>query len=135
MVCLNWCSKLSRKPTGAIAPSALPKTSSRREKRGTSCITTLWKRPPRFSSTARAPIEFAFIWSTTKPCPSLESPTRRVGPASRRHAVQAMALSGGAQGREPHHFGNVRTGSPGDRSEEHTSELQSLRHLVCRLLL
>src|ERR1039458_10724643 len=24
---------------------------------------------------------------------------------------------------------------PGDRSEEHTSELQSLRHLVCRLLL
>src|SRR5262245_64282324 len=26
-----------------------------------------------------------------------------------------------------------RTG--GDRSEEHTSELQSLRHLVCRLLL
>src|SRR5262245_53657281 len=31
------------------------------------------------------------------------------------------------------------TGAPnikvGDRSEEHTSELQSLRHLVCRLLL
>src|SRR5437899_8820209 len=26
-------------------------------------------------------------------------------------------------------------GSPGIRSEEHTSELQSLRHLVCRLLL
>src|SRR5437899_9434167 len=25
--------------------------------------------------------------------------------------------------------------SPGVRSEEHTSELQSLRHLVCRLLL
>src|SRR5437899_9790429 len=24
---------------------------------------------------------------------------------------------------------------PGQRSEEHTSELQSLRHLVCRLLL
>src|ERR1039458_5117632 len=28
--------------------------------------------------------------------------------------------------------GTVR---PADRSEEHTSELQSLRHLVCRLLL
>src|SRR5205814_9105313 len=27
------------------------------------------------------------------------------------------------------------TGSAGPRSEEHTSELQSLRHLVCRLLL
>src|SRR5947199_7485074 len=26
-------------------------------------------------------------------------------------------------------------GSPAPRSEEHTSELQSLRHLVCRLLL
>src|SRR5437899_12082884 len=26
-------------------------------------------------------------------------------------------------------------GGPGPRSEEHTSELQSLRHLVCRLLL
>src|ERR1035438_10833125 len=25
--------------------------------------------------------------------------------------------------------------APADRSEEHTSELQSLRHLVCRLLL
>src|ERR1039458_10454445 len=25
--------------------------------------------------------------------------------------------------------------APGNRSEEHTSELQSLRHLVCRLLL
>src|SRR5262245_66680578 len=27
------------------------------------------------------------------------------------------------------------TGHPKGRSEEHTSELQSLRHLVCRLLL
>src|SRR5437899_7587449 len=29
----------------------------------------------------------------------------------------------------------LRTGSRGRRSEEHTSELQSLRQLVCRLLL
>src|ERR1039458_10485614 len=29
------------------------------------------------------------------------------------------------------HFGAIKT----ERSEEHTSELQSLRHLVCRLLL
>src|ERR1039458_5264166 len=28
-----------------------------------------------------------------------------------------------------------RPGNPSKRSEEHTSELQSLRHLVCRLLL
>src|SRR5205814_10563343 len=29
----------------------------------------------------------------------------------------------------------ARSARVGDRSEEHTSELQSLRHLVCRLLL
>src|SRR5438045_4954174 len=29
----------------------------------------------------------------------------------------------------------ARSSSPWRRSEEHTSELQSLRHLVCRLLL
>src|ERR1039458_653011 len=29
----------------------------------------------------------------------------------------------------------VEVGTSGGRSEEHTSELQSLRHLVCRLLL
>src|SRR5205814_9715528 len=29
----------------------------------------------------------------------------------------------------------LERGVQGDRSEEHTSELQSLRHLVCRLLL
>src|SRR5205814_9483083 len=34
------------------------------------------------------------------------------------------------------HVGSVlRSRYPADRSEEHTSELQSLRHLVCRLLL
>src|SRR5438045_6665473 len=31
--------------------------------------------------------------------------------------------------------GHPRAGVLGARSEEHTSELQSLRHLVCRLLL
>src|ERR1039458_3575724 len=47
----------------------------------------------------------------------------------------------------PHHFGDPWTAQrasfqglsqgaiPRIRSEEHTSELQSLRHLVCRLLL
>src|SRR5438045_4674973 len=32
-------------------------------------------------------------------------------------------------------LGNEKSGEQGRRSEEHTSELQSLRHLVCRLLL
>src|ERR1039458_2861591 len=43
-----------------------------------------------------------------------------------------------ASASEPLWSGNFRapvTATPTDRSEEHTSELQSLRHLVCRLLL
>src|SRR5882724_13062334 len=35
----------------------------------------------------------------------------------------------------PRHSPRRRSPSPRTRSEEHTSELQSLRHLVCRLLL
>src|SRR5258705_1768274 len=34
-----------------------------------------------------------------------------------------------------HHHSPAGLDHAGDRSEEHTSELQSLRHLVCRLLL
>src|SRR5437899_6070849 len=37
-------------------------------------------------------------------------------------------------GRTPRCYDLTRSQQPG-RSEEHTSELQSLRHLVCRLLL
>src|ERR1039458_4750506 len=47
-------------------------------------------------------------------------------PASRRHAGgYLLARLGGTTGGRSHTV----------RSEEHTSELQSLRHLVCRLLL
>src|ERR1035438_8296133 len=35
----------------------------------------------------------------------------------------------------PGRLGPSTRNGPADRSEEHTSELQSLRHLVCRLLL
>src|SRR5258705_10641842 len=37
--------------------------------------------------------------------------------------------------RGPGDAGRVALGDAAPRSEEHTSELQSLRHLVCRLLL
>src|SRR5690242_21506363 len=36
---------------------------------------------------------------------------------------------------EPHHLARLRLVVDGDRSEEHTSELQSHVNLVCRLLL
>src|SRR5437899_9556062 len=39
------------------------------------------------------------------------------------------------RGRASGDTGRVRQHRSGKRSEEHTSELQSLRHLVCRLLL
>src|SRR5205814_9877686 len=49
----------------------------------------------------------------------LERPADEVGPADRVVQVSTRA----------------QADSDGARSEEHTSELQSLRHLVCRLLL
>src|SRR5205814_6062079 len=48
---------------------------------------------------------------------------RAYGLSHRAHAVLSAVDLGGPDGARP------------KRSEEHTSELQSLRHLVCRLLL
>src|SRR5262245_62366774 len=47
---------------------------------------------------------------------------------STRPAIRRATASGSSPSRRP-------TSTPALRSEEHTSELQSLRHLVCRLLL
>src|SRR5947209_10458470 len=44
-----------------------------------------------------------------------------------------VCASGGAPGSSP--LANSCGGTPGARSEEHTSELQSRQYLVCRLLL
>src|SRR5438045_6476194 len=55
-------------------------------------------------------------------------------------AVTGAGLAGCTRA-SPHQAGEPTGGSgpassaPAPRSEEHTSELQSLRHLVCRLLL
>src|SRR5437899_6918292 len=51
-------------------------------------------------------------------------------------SAQLLRPSDGGAERRPHHAGaGHRRQHDADRSEEHTSELQSLRHLVCRLLL
>lgn len=60
---LNWYLKLSRNPTGAIAPNALPRTSSRKAIRGTNCATTYLKRPPRSFLIDRGLRGFAFRFS------------------------------------------------------------------------
>src|SRR5205823_6739481 len=67
------------------------------------------------------------------------------GPGRRRAAEQPRRVpSGHAQGHPVGHAPAQRQGHPGavlrsprrrGRSEEHTSELQSLAYLVCRLLL
>src|SRR5205814_8740882 len=64
---------------------------------------------------------------------------RRVLPGSSRHDAPRSRRS--VHAGRPHHGPRYRGRCEGGsvracrRSEEHTSELQSLRHLVCRLLL
>src|SRR5205814_4626538 len=89
--------------------------------------------------------------------PPHSSPTRRSSdlPAAERHPrhAQDREAAGGARRPDRHPADDVRGAllrpppggrraggdlpgaREGARSEEHTSELQSLRHLVCRLLL
>src|SRR2546425_4951915 len=55
-----------------------------------------------------------------------KGPAQRPGPARRRRAMRRRGF--GPRSRDPPR-------SAGARSEEHTSELQSLAYLVCRLLL
>src|SRR5205823_14523600 len=57
--------------------------------------------------------------------PTVPLPGGRVLPARPRHGRQRRLADDGAAGRAER----------GHRSEEHTSELQSLAYLVCRLLL
>src|SRR5205814_7919383 len=59
--------------------------------------------------------------------PGVRSVARARARRTRREGPPTVAATARARGT------SVRRRSP--RSEEHTSELQSLRHLVCRLLL
>src|SRR5437899_9459418 len=71
---------------------------------------------------------FFFFLMLRRPPRSTLFPTRRSSDLPRARAVlplhERLRLRGGDWCRAPRR-----------RSEEHTSELQSLRHLVCRLLL
>src|SRR2546422_4570689 len=67
--------------------------------------------------------------------PICGAPCGRVAAARRRAGGQvARGCRGAGRGRESA-GGDGRRGGVADRSEEHTSELQSRLHLVCRLLL
>src|SRR5262245_64150392 len=54
--------------------------------------------------------------------------------ALRKAGIHVVALHNHMVGEQPAFYFTHFWGK-GSRSEEHTSELQSLRHLVCRLLL
>src|SRR5205814_4975374 len=69
-----------------------------------------------------------------------DRPLRRAGTEIRRRTVTARApcskwWSAERNGRAPLTARSRLRSARAARSEEHTSELQSLRHLVCRLLL
>src|SRR5258708_31178862 len=66
---------------------------------------------------------------------SSESPAYRGRAGSRRRVQPGGQLPGGAAPRLAAGESWVRGGRVYQRSEEHTSELQSPDHLVCRLLL
>src|SRR5947199_7555396 len=59
-----------------------------------------------------------------------------VADAGKEHSLEKLTeLSKELEQVLDHRKKLLRTTKSGKRSEEHTSELQSLRHLVCRLLL
>src|ERR1035441_10800945 len=67
---------------------------------------------------------------------ALAADARRVDEDILRALVHHGLVDGIARGSgDGRNDGPLFTGERVERSEEHTSELQSLRHLVCRLLL
>src|SRR5262245_65677626 len=80
-----------------------------------------------------------FFFSTGAPRDLHSFPTRRSSDLHQRHLDPGRVQhpqAAVADVRVREHHGLHRCSSPTrGRSEEHTSELQSLRHLVCRLLL
>src|SRR5258705_10143159 len=75
--------------------------------------------------------------SSTLPChcfanmPMVAEPQ----PTRMRSSGTPLTVDGGATVVVQAGYPPIVNGVPEERSEEHTSELQSLRHLVCRLLL
>src|SRR3712207_8624280 len=87
------------------------------------------RRPPR---STLFPYTTLFRSRLGLPRPRPAGPLRRPRPRGPRRRLQLVGRDGGAAaGRAAPRAGGVA----GDRSEEHTSELQSRQYLVCRLLL
>src|SRR5207253_10164980 len=72
-------------------------------------------------------------WRRTKRSPASTHDASGSENSSARHFRRRRSLARSARSQFP--FGGERASEQASRSEEHTSELQSRGHLVCRLLL
>src|ERR1035438_7051459 len=79
------------------------------------CLLTIWVSVQTASTPTTAALKALFLWSCTGQGFPLNHSPGRLETAGSKTADPVAAMGG-------------------TRSEEHTSELQSLRHLVCRLL-
>src|SRR2546422_6824933 len=91
------------------------------------------RRPPRSTlfpyTTLFRSESLSDLWLRARPHASLS------GLILAAVSLIAMPWLGHANRRVAHHLGSRALAADGMRSEEHTSELQSRLHLVCRLLL
>src|SRR5205814_3536007 len=90
---------------------------------------TLFPYTTLFRSTPHWPPKQASIGSQSQ---SVKQPAPESGPG---RSKPPPSTGGGRSKPEKSRLGKSKPGKSKPRSEEHTSELQSLRHLVCRLLL
>src|SRR3989449_5478735 len=95
------------------------------------------RRPPRstlfpYTTLFRSMAAYAEVMVRIAAAQGSEAtPEARAGAMRDLEAILARYPSAGAAPQAAYDLGNLRY----DRSEEHTSELQSRLHLVCRLLL
>src|SRR5207244_13037594 len=89
--------------------------------------TTLFRSPPSSTVTLTLPWVYSVNWGARRLCASFSGPLKRRTriSCSSRPPEAAIGLTGSAS----------CAAAGMTRSEEHTSELQSPDHLVCRLLL
>src|SRR2546430_13594381 len=84
------------------------------------------RRPPRST---------LFPYTTLFRSERADNPLRRVRHPEHHPVAATHADAGEARGEIAHALGQTGIAQPANRSEEHTSELQSQSNLVCRLLL
>src|SRR5688572_31332018 len=88
------------------------------------------RRPPRSTL-----FPYTTLFRSRKRSPGLRGAVGRRHPGHPRYPLRRKLSDRGRTGGRTAPAGRDRNGSLNERSEEHTSELQSQSNLVCRLLL